>query len=84
MDVRGISFVIHALIILYVISLTKTDLHTTDELVVSQSNDHHYKGSRLAFTHCLPARRKPNFPYCDRSVLVPDTLGMLLTDTLGF
>ena len=42
--------------ILYVLSLTKTGVNTTDELVVSQSNDHLYKGSLLASMHCLPAR----------------------------
>ena len=47
--------------ILYVLSLTKTDVNITDELVVSQSHDHLYKGSRLAFTHCVPARSKISY-----------------------
>ena len=48
-------------VILYVLSLTKIGVNITDELVVSQSNDHLYKGSRLAFTHCLQARRKLSY-----------------------
>ena len=47
--------------ILYVLSLTKTGVNITDELVVSQSNDHLYKGSHLAFTHCLQARSKLSY-----------------------
>ena len=48
--------------ILYVLSLTKTDVNITDELVVSQSNNHHlYKGNHLAFTLCLPARSKLSY-----------------------
>ena len=73
--------------ILYVLSLTKKGVNITDELVVSQSNDHLYKGSRLVFTHCLPARSKLSYhtTVCDRSVLPPDILGMMPpTDTLGF
>ena len=47
--------------ILSVLSLTKTGVNMTDELVVSQSNGHLYKGSRLAFTHCLPARSRLSY-----------------------
>ena len=58
-DVRGILSFKH--MILYVLSLTKTGVNITDELVVSQSNDYLYKDSRLAFTHCLLARSKLSY-----------------------
>ena len=71
--------------ILYVLSLTKTGVNITDELVVSQSNDHLYKGSRLAFTHCLLARGTLSY------LLLLSVIGLLYslihwvwTDTLGF
>ena len=57
--IRGILSFMH--VILYVLSLTKTGVNITDELVVFQSNDHLYKGSRLAFKHCLPARSKLSY-----------------------
>ena len=60
--------------ILYLLSLTKTGVKITDDLVVSQSNDHLYKGSLLAFTHCLPARSKLGYHttvvVCDRFALL--------------
>ena len=58
-DVRGPAFC-HSCtyMILYVLSLTKTGVNITDELVVFQSSGNLYKGNRLAFTHCLLARRK--------------------------
>ena len=55
MDVRGIRLCRSCTMILYVLSLTKTDVNTTDEPVLSQSNDHPYKGSHM---HCVPARSK--------------------------
>ena len=57
--IRGILSFMH--VILYVLSLTKTGVNITDELVVFQSNDHLYKGSRLAFKYCLPARSKLSY-----------------------
>ena len=57
--IRGILSFMH--VILYVLSLTKTGVNITDDLVVFQSNDHLYKGSRLAFKHCLPARSKLSY-----------------------
>ena len=44
--------------ILYALSLTKTDVNITDEPVLSQSNDHPYKGSHM---HCVPARSKISY-----------------------
>ena len=82
---RGILSFMH--VISYVLSLTKTGVNITDDLVVFQSNDHLYKGSRLAFKHCLPARSKlaaTKLQSGKISVLLRDTLGMQLTDTLGF
>ena len=57
--IRGTLSFMH--LILYVLSLTKIGVSITDELVVFLSNDDLYKGSRLAFKHCLPARSKLSY-----------------------
>ena len=77
--------------VIHACDLVRTEPHEdgvniTDDLVVFQSNDHLYKGSRLAFKHCLPARSKLSYHTTawEKSVLLRDTLGMQLTGTLGF